>query len=368
MSAIKYKKILHLIDTTGCGGAERVLLYIICNLASDYRSFVILPNKGWLYEKIINLPNIEVCIIDGSGRLNFAYIYNLIKFIKKNKIDIIHSHLLGSSLYASISGIICRRPVICTFHGFIDADLKDPLLKLKFSIIKFGSKRIVSVSYHLTRYIEDIFGRKIEKCTTIYNGIPTNGSNKNTGNILYVKQQFGFSDNDIIIGSVGNVKNAKGYGHLIKAAKLINDKNSKCKFIIAGKAEGQLFNKLNNLCRKLSLTNTVKFIGYQEDVGQIYKMMDLFILPSITEGFSLSTVEAMSRGIPVIVTKSGGPEEIVKNNFSGLIVNVSDEHALAEAQRKLFTTNAHQTISDHFSINSMMNAYKKLYQEALLLP
>ncbi len=370
MTPPQKKRVLHLIDSTGQGGAEKVFLYIIKNLGGNYKFFVILPDKGWLYEKIIQLPHVDVILIDGSGRANFSFVYKLIQIVLKNKITIVHSHLFGTSVYASLIGIICQKTVICTFHGFIDTDLKDPLLKLKFFLINNGAKKIISVSDHLTRYIENIIGRRTEKCTTIYNGIPLE-SGDNHINSLCEREKIGLSKDDIVIGSVGNIKHAKGYAYLIKAAKLIHNQNSRCKFIIAGFAEGQFFDDLIKLRNRLSLEDTVKFIGYQEDVNKVFGIMDIFMLPSLSEGFSLATIEAMAREIPVIVTESGGPQEIVKNNFSGLIVKVADENALAKAviyylnnpsKMELFTINAKKNVYNNFSIKNMITKYKQLYE------
>jgi len=99
-------------------------------------------------------------------------------------------------------------------------------------------------------------------------------------------------------------------------------------------------------------------------------MLDIFVLPSITEGFSLATIEAMNAGIPVVATKSGGPEEIIVNNKNGILVNAGDEISLADAISRLIENKrlreqlvitARKTVSEKFRMNTMIQKYEGLY-------
>lgn len=91
-----------------------------------------------------------------------------------------------------------------------------------------------------------------------------------------------------------------------------------------------LYEELLQLRKELELEGVFHFIGFQSDAAKVLNNFDIFVLPSISEGFSISTVEAMACGLPVIVTKSGGPEEIIFNEENGLLVDcVEDDLAHA---------------------------------------
>ena len=179
---------------------------------------------------------------------------------------------------------------------------------------------------------------------------------------------------NIIIGSVGNIKPAKGYDVLLRAVKLVVSQEKKCRFIIAGETSDRYFKELLELRDKLELREHVSFLGYQENIKSIYRMMDVFVLPSISEGFSLSTIEAMSFGIPVVVTKSGGPEEIVIDDHSGLLAEVKNEKELAKSilrlvydigLRKKLGKNGRDTVMERFDIKMMVKSYQEVYDSEL---
>jgi len=365
-------RVLHVIDTTGPAGAEIVLLNILKGLDKNiFQSFIVLPDKGWLYKKLLQLNNITIKIINGRGRFNVLFIYLISKFLIKNKIDIIHSHLFGSSLYCSIAGILCRVPVICTFHGFADINPKDKFLKLKFFIIGIWAKKIISVSNTLSNYLKTIVPLGERKCITIYNGIEVEKNGKtakeNTTNRLR------FSKNDILVGSVGNIKKVKGYDILLRAAKYVRKRHKNCYFLIAGaRVQKDFFNELLAERKILDLEKGFHFIGYKEDVYNFLQSLDIFVLPSITEGFSLATIEAMNAGIPVVATKSGGPEEIIINNKNGILVNSGDQISLADGISRLienkmlreqFVITAKKTIIERFQISTMIQKYEDLYSK-----
>lgn len=371
MRDLKKTKILHMIDTTGPAGAETVLLNIVEGLdKGKYKSFVILPDGGWLLRKLRQLPDVEFRVINGSGRMNIRFVYLLAKFVIENKIDIIHSHLFGSALYSSIVGMICRVPVICTFHGFIDTDTVNGLLKPKLYIIGLGVKRIVSVSNHLNDYMKKSFLMGREKCVTIYNGI----SQKVTERIEResARRSLGISEKGILVGSIGNINKAKGYDVLLRAASIVRKRYPNCFFLVAGETKGDYFNELLSERKRLGLEEVVHFIGFQEEVSTFLQIIDIFALPSNTEGFSLATIEAMNAGVPVVVTKSGGPQEIVVNNENGILVDVGDEIALAngivrliedEVFREKLVLEARKTILERFLLSTMVEKYETLYSQ-----
>lgn len=362
-------RILHIIDTTGPGGAETVLLNIVKSINNNrYKSFIILPDKGWIYKKLQHIPDIDIKIVHGSGRINFSFVYLLRKAVRENKIEIIHSHLFGSSLYSCIVGLLCRVPVVCTFHGYVDIDANHIMRKLKFLIIGLGAKKIVFVSDHLRNYVKRMFPVGRGKCITIYNGINTNSIRRESGNDVIHK--YGFSKREILVGSVGNIRQAKGYHVLLKVACIVRERYSNCFFIVAGEGKGELYDRLLTDRKRLKLEEAVYFIGFLDDVRTFLDSVDIFLLTSYTEGFSLSTIEAMNANIPVVVTESGGPQEIVINGNNGIMVKVGDENALANAIIRLIedcglkdniVAMARKTVSDKFKLSTMVQKYGELY-------
>ena len=124
----------------------------------------------------------------------------------------------------------------------------------------------------------------------------------------------------------------------------------------------------------MGLAERVNFRGFIEDPTAFLTSLDVFVLSSSNEGFSLATVEAMLAGVPVVATRCGGPEEIIHHGTTGLLVPPSDPSALADAIAHTLAdpnatdlrTNAAQIEGlQRFTLDSMVNAYTRIYEEVI---
>jgi glycosyltransferase involved in cell wall biosynthesis len=360
--------VLHTIDTKGPGGAETVFINLVNKLDGNiFKSYAAINGPGWLCDTLRKNKK-EPIFISSDGRFSFKYLHSMIKIIKQNRIDIVQSHLLGSNLYCSLAGLICRVPVISTFHGYVDAKSNDKLIAIRSRLINIGSRKIVFVSDHLRNYYEKIYGISYKKSLTIYNGVDTSKYSPIKDNSI--RKQLGLKKNHILIGALGNIRPAKGYDVFLKAARQVCEENPDCRFIIAGnEGEGILQEKLLKQRTELFLDDKFFFLGFKEDSAKILNNFDLFVLPSISEGFSISTIEAMACGLPVMVTRSGGPEEIVTHGKNGILVNCnSKDIAIAiidliknEELRIKIEEHAFNTAQTKFSLKAMIENYQNIY-------
>lgn len=363
-------KVLHTIDTTGPGGAETVFVNLVKNLdRKRFESVAVIHGNGWVSE-ILRQHGVKPLFIKSSGGFNFKLLGNLVRIIRRKKIDVIQAHLFGSNLYCSMAGLICRVPVISTIHGFVDASTEDGLILLKRTLINIGSSKIVFVSDRLRNFYLSHFGFSTQKTTTIYNGVDT--SNFLPKKDVSIRKRLGIETDHFVIGAVGNVRPAKGYDIFLKAAHLVIKNYPKCRFILAGQGSGRLFEGLLKLRKRLHMEKTFHFIGFQENAAKVLNNMDIFVLPSTSEGFSISTIEAMSCGIPVVVTRSGGPEEIVQNNITGIFAHPMDADDLAnkllflikdEKLRKDLAIRAQRMVAERFSSFELIKKYETLYED-----
>jgi len=359
--------ILHTIDTTGPGGAETVFVQLATGLdRSLFRSLAAIPGKGWVYDELVR-NGIDPILIDAKGSFSLQYLYQLVSIIRKYRVDIIQSHLIGSNVYCSLAGMLCRIPVVSTFHGFVDMKKGDKLLGIRLSIIKYGSSKLVFVSEHLKRYFANQHNL-MNKEITIYNGIDLDRYQKDKYTDLH--KELGLDNGHLLIGAIGNIRQAKGYDVFLHAASLVFKRNSKCRFIVVGEGSGKLYTDLLALRTVLGLDHIVFFLGYRCDITQILKNIDVFVLPSISEGFSIVTLEAMASRVPVVVTRSGGPEEIVTDE-SGFLVPSNDHIQLGlsiisllenEVMKDEYVSNAYDIINNNFSKQIMIRKYEALYK------
>lgn len=360
-------RVLHTIDTTGPGGAETVFINLIKGLDQKrFQSIAVIWGPGWVCDTL-QKNGIEPIFVPSKGSFNTQYLLALIRIIRQHKINIIQSHLLGSNLYSSLAGLICRVPVISTFHGFVDTADKERLMGLKSRFINLGSGRIVFVSDRLLDHYVHRLGFSAQKSVTIHNGVDTSVFFPKKDDSIRV--ELGIGPEHVLIGAIGNIRPAKGYDVFLKSARRIHDMNPNCRFLLAGQGSGRLYDKLLNLRKELNLEDVFFFAGFRADVSKVLNNLDIFVLPSVSEGFSISTIEAMACGVPVVVTRSGGPEEIVTEDTNGLLVPCDPELIAGAAGRLLnnldlkqkIIDNASKKLNDKFSLGSMTQSYQALY-------
>lgn len=366
------KTILHIIDTTGPGGAETVFIDLATRLPKNkFKAVIVIRGKGWVYDELVR-RGVKPIILDAKGSFNWRYLLSLRAIIKRESVDLIQSHLLGSNVYSGLVGLLTGIPVVATFHGAVDIGDKERFKKLKFAAINYGAKRIIAVSKNLSL---DIIARtpvNRRKLRIIYNGIDINEFNLAHSDNL--RDKFSWSKDTIIIGSLGNIRTAKSYDILLQAAALLRNKNDKLKFVIAGQGHSTLLDKLLKLRTELKLENDVQFLGFTDEPAEFLSNLDIFLLSSTSEGFSIATVQAMASGIPVLATKSGGPEEIITHGEDGWLVDVGKANAIADGLEQILsepellekmTTNGKETLRLKFNMEINLSAYGDIYKELI---
>ncbi|EQD46462.1 Glycosyl transferase, group 1 domain protein, partial [mine drainage metagenome] len=138
----------------------------------------------------------------------------------------------------------------------------------------------------------------------------------------------------ILVGAIGNIRAAKDYGNLLHAARALVDRSDRFRVVVAGQYGGTLADDLMRLRSQLGLEERVFFLGLRADVATVLHNLDLFVLSSRSEGFSIACVEAMACGIPVVATRCGGPEEILDAR-TGILVPAGNPSALADAVHRI---------------------------------
>lgn len=366
------RTILHTIDTTGPGGAETVFIDLATRLPREkYRSVVVIRGKGWVYEELCR-RGVQPMLMGAKGSFNWRYLKGLAALIRREGVDLIQSHLLGSNVYCSLAGILTRKPVVATFHGAVDIGENERLKGLKFGAINMGASSIVAVSDSLRENIVNRTPLRNSKIRVIYNGINTADFKRPRSDA--VRKQYSWGEDDLIIGSLGNIRTAKAYDVLLRAAALLKDHAINFRFVIAGQGKGRLYDDLLKLKDELALDDIVHFLGFNDDPADFLSNLDLFLLTSTSEGFSIATIQAMTAGLPVIVTRSGGPEEIITHKENGWLVEPGNPEAIAEAVEKLATdSDLCKTLAEKgqkhaiqtFDIHKMLNAYQEVYDNLL---
>ncbi len=366
-------RILHIIETEGPGGAETVLVDLVHGLrdAQTETRAVIPVAQSWLgralpAEARAVIPPSTVAF---SAPIDLAYVRALRAEIVRYRPTVVHAHNFDAALYAALALRGSALPLAVTFHGASDVERRGVNNRIKWWMLR-RANAIVCVSHRLQALAQQVPGVPRGRLRAIHNGsdlarIPTVRSTA-------LRERLGLAPTATLIGALGNVRGPKGYNFLLDAVANLRSRGHDVHIAIAGDDAGALGDALKAQRSALALDSHVTFLGFQDDPGDFLAGLDLFVLPSTSEGFSISTVQALAAGLPVVATRSGGPEEIVVNDVSGLLVPAGSADALvagltrviedpALAQR--LASQGRERAASHFSLQTMLRAYRALYAE-----
>lgn len=367
--------VLHYIETSGPGGAETVLLNVARNIDRDhFYPRVILHKSRWLHEQL-QKNGIDTEIIPSKRSWDMPFLFNFIKYCRRHKIDLIHSHLFGANLYACLAGAIMRIPVLTTFHNELKLEgSADKFIRLKSIIIRTFSKKMAFVA----DYIKDEYVNKIHfpprKMVTVYNGVEID-SRSDEVEIENLRKELEISDGDSVIVHIANFRVPKGHNILIEAAARVCKELPSTKFLLAGdEGDGELKKEVVEFSKNLGIADNIKVLGFRKDIGRLLDLADVFVLPSISEAMPLSVIEAMAAGKPVVATDVGGLSEIVESDRTGFLVQPGNSRDVAEKIISLLKNEnlriemgraGKNIIEEKFSMAGMIRNYQVLYTELL---
>ena len=340
-----YKKIqlLHLVQSLGVGGAEVLLFHYINALGKDhYKHYVYnFGHKVFLKDK---LEAFGIPVFEGPKRKSiknpikfgiylFSLIWNLIRFIKKNRIQIIHSHLSNANQLAVAVGRLTGIPAFPTIHStmsFLDRrspwDLRVHLVKAVNAVVYRTAVKVIAVSQEIKEIVQKIYGLPDSKVFVLKNGICIGNSKIEQVNI---NQELHISSSTLKIIAVGTLSYHKAFDVLIRAAGELKKRNIE-DFIMLIVGEGEDRTDLEKLIHNLRIENHVKLLGIRNDVMGLMKSCDIFVMPSRYEGLSIAMIEAMACGLPVVASDAPGIRDYIKHKQNGLLFPIEDHKVLAE--------------------------------------
>ena len=285
---------------------------------------------------------------------------------------LIHSHLPGQSFYACLVARLSGRKVVVTFHGARELVRYRGLSgTMKRWLVRDSASVVVVVSDYLRRLVIDS-GFPSEKVVRIYNGVDVErfeGAERGR-----LRRELGLPASATLIGMVANLRQSKGYEYFVQAARQVAEAFPDARFVAVGEKEESMAANLAQMVHELGLDSRFAFLGFRADVPEVLADLDVFVLASVSEGLSIATLEAMAAGKPVVVTRSGGPEEIVEDGRTGLLAPVADPAALAAricelirnpAQARTLADNARAEARNKYSVMKMIEEYQSLYERCL---
>ena len=348
-------------DTPGFYGREKHII----NLADYYKDVKDMDIMFLVARKnsfSLALENLEYDV----KVINYFDVFSVLRFLRREKIDIVHAHDFKSSLLLRCLKPFVRYKLVTTVHNHIlDAKIS-AIKKMFYRFLDIMTHRfvnhfiVVSDALRVELLGEGVSAKKIDY---VLNGVPLPVS------ICAFQDQDGLRK----IAVLGRIHYIKGQEKLIRAlAKLKKDAGVKFELSIYG--TGEIEADLKKLTIDLGLENNVSFMGYSDKIDRVYKKHDYIVLPSMqNEGTPLVLLEAMGWGKIVIASKVGGMPEVVADGENGFLCEPGDIDGLSAALLKAFNLSfenknamankARKTIEGKYDKQSMAKATKNIYDK-----
>lgn len=367
------KTVLHVIDTTGPGGAETIFTELVLRLdPARWRALAAVPHDGHL-ARTLRGHGVEPVWTPTSGRaLDVGYLWGLLRLVRRHRVDLIQTHLMGAAVYGALAGMLSRVPVVCTLHGTVDVAGSARRRAWKWRLVNRAASAIVFVSAALRDELLADTQLDPDKVAVIPNGIDL--ARYAPGDGAALRQELAVAAEDVLVVAVGNIRAPKAYDVLLRAAARLRTRSDRYRVVIAGEGEGALLEDLEALRDRLGLTDRVRFLGFRPDVPALLRAGDVLVSSSSSEGFSLSVIQALACGTPVVATRSGGPQAIVADGVHALLVPPGAPDELADAiervagdpaLRTALTTAGRALVAQRYGVERMVDDYATLYDRHL---
>lgn len=364
------------------GGLESIIMDIAKNLdTSRFKmSILCLSSFDDKYKKVLDGLGINLFHFRRQRTFDYAYFSTFVRLLKSENVDILHAHsgcIFNSSLCAKMSS---TKAFVYTEHGLPIYDSGLPMnagikARLEDKFAAWTAKRIFAVSDEIRAGMKERFPGSMDKVRIVTNGVDTDRykPEKETDVQYKLRERFSIDREKILIGSVGRLVPIKNYESLIKAyARLVEKKINNIHLILIG--DGVERERLEACATENGIREHVTFAGVQYDIHELLPGLDVFVLPSWTEGTSISLLEAQSCGVPAVVSNVGGNPKIISGGVNGLLFEPGNSGEMADKLETLVNDPVLRSkmgqagrsfVEQNHSVLKMVREYEQSYLELL---
>lgn len=326
-------------------GAQKSMLKLIQSLDNDKFSYKVVTTDEGNFKKGFEENNVKVDVLKLGEKANVfggrIFDYNILEkilvifqiiiynikiyfYIKKNKIDIVYVNDLRAFLYSALATKLLRKKSV----WYVRSEISDSILnRLGF----WFCNHIITIARGVLKNIPKRTIQKYDnKIKNIYTGFDF--SQFQIIDKKVSKRSYDLSENRYVIGYLGSINERKGIDFLVDTFIELCKRRSDLELFIVGDVSHGFEEYWNSQIKKLEKANVrFKYNGYKKEISKAYCAMDVFVLPSRSEGLPRVVIEAMAHQLPVIATDVGGTKEIIKSKSRGIVINKDDNIGLIQA-------------------------------------
>lgn len=361
-------RVTHVVFDFNGGGMET----LIADMAARFRgssvsvSLITLSGRTGRLGELVRDRFDQFVVLRPTPVVSMLRPVGLARAIRRTRADVVHLHSgswFKGARAAQLAGV---RNVVYTEHG---REFDDPWLRRWLDRRAASRTRaVIAVSTQIASYLGTAVGIPPSIIHTIHNGVDTDSFTPAPASAR-LRSELRIPDGAYVVGSVGRLERVKAYDSLLDAVALLKrDLGRPVVVVLCG--EGSQRSMLEEHARRLGLENDVRMPGWSDHTVDVYRLLDVFVLSSTSEGQSVSLMEAMACGASPVVTNVGANAEIVGDGFRDRVVPVGDAATLARAIRAALMARGSDDASNHarcrvvqsYNLDLMVEQYANLYQ------
>ncbi len=315
-----------------------------------------------------------VPIVDFAKRpgLDMGLLLRLASFLRRSRVEIVHTHAFTAATWGRLAAALAGTPLVVA-HEHSAFSLGSWPHRSVDRLLAPLTDRWLAVSESLGRDLARVERLPLSRLVVVRNGIPL--TPVDAIDPVAVRRDLALPPDAELVGTVGRLESRKGLEVLLEAVKRLAAERPALRALLVG--DGPLRSDLERECRRLSIADRVVFAGRREDIGRVLVALDVFVLPSHTEGLSIALLEAAAAGRPIVATDVGGNGEVLSDGRSGLLVAPGDAATLAGAIAGLLSApdraralgvEAARGVRARFSSALMVRSIESVYDDLLAPP
>lgn len=354
---------LHVIEQlSDFGGTPRVLLNLASQSECSRGRLVLATYLPSELQRAFEGFGAEVVNLHTQAVLPLAW--KIAKEAKRVGADIIFTHHTRPLVVGALASRITGIPLVHNEHS--SANYRTGVARRLASIFMPTAAMVVCNSRYTARSIRDAYKLPDEKIRLLYNPVEPRECRASRSAF---RAELGIGEHEVVVGHVGGMIPSRDQATLIKAIAAMRVVVPGVRLLMIG--DGPMRGELETMAGELGLASTIRFVGYTDRVGDYLEAMDIYVNPTLDEGFGIAVIEAMIAGLPVVLADSGAHPELVTDGVTGTLYPGGDDKVLGEILIRLASDNGrspagvplHSAAQTRFSSTVYAEGYRALIQE-----